>query len=194
MTKIVGLTGGIGSGKSTIAKVFEKFGVPIYEADVRAKFLIENEAEIKGQIIELLGVESYDVEGKYNRAYVSKEVFSDKDLLLKLNEIVHPWVKKDFGTFIFKHKNSPFLIKEAAIMEASSELNFILVVHSDQQTRIKRILKRDANRDIEEIKKIINSQKTEEEFIKMADFKIYNNEETLVLPQIIEIFEKLQQV
>lgn len=188
--KIIGLTGGIGSGKSTIAKVFESLGVPVYEADSRAKVLIAENREVKNRIIALFGDQAYTSANIYNRDFIASQVFGNPLLLKQLNEIVHPAVALDFEKWL--PKSQGFVIKEAAIMNKNPGLNAIIVVISPEELRISRILKRDSFRNIEEIKRIITAQKTEEEFLEMADYVIYNNELELIIPQVLRIKSQIE--
>lgn len=186
----VGITGGIGSGKSIVAKIFSTLGIPVYESDQRAKWLIENDAIIISEIKELLSEEAYSLEGKYNKGFVSKAVFQNEELLKKLNQIVHPRVRQDFEDWVLV-QNAPFVVKEAAIMSRNAGLDKIIVVESPKVLRIKRLLKRDAHRDSSEIEKVISNQKTGKEFLEMADFVIDNDENELLIPQILEVYKKL---
>jgi dephospho-CoA kinase len=186
----VGITGGIGSGKSLVAKLLSVLGIPIYESDQRAKWLIEHNALIISEIKEILGEEAYSFEGKYNKVFVSRAVFQNEELLKKLNQIVHPKVRQDFEDWVLV-QNAPFVIKEAAIMSRNGGLDKIIVVNSPKDLRIKRLLKRDTHRDKSEIEKVISNQKTEKEFLEMADFVINNDENSLLIPQVLEINKKL---
>lgn len=186
----VGLTGGIGSGKSLVAKLFSLLGVPIYESDQRAKLLIEHHETIISEIKELLGEQAYTLEGKYDKVFVSQAVFQNEELLKRLNHIVHPRVRQDFEGWLTV-QNAPFVIKEAAIMNRNAGLDKIIVVDSPKDLRIKRLLKRDIHRNLAEIEKILENQKSPEEFLEMADFVINNDEKSLLIPQVLEIYKKL---
>lgn len=182
----VGITGGIGTGKSTVAKVFFALGIPVYEADHRAKVLIENDKSIISSIKKLLGEESYFENGKYNKGFVAQKVFDNPDLLKKLNGIVHPATLKDFEDWSITQKKTPYLIKEAAIMGKNSGLDKIIVVSSPLDLRICRIQRRD-KRTVDQIENIIQNQKTEEEFMAISDFEIKNNEQDFILTQVLKI-------
>lgn len=189
----VGITGGIGSGKSIACKIFSSLGVPVYDADSRAKFLIENDPEIVRQITGIFGPESY-IEGKYNRKFISSKVFNDKLLLHQLNLIVHPAVGKDFDNWVEKNRNSAYILKEAALMNAAgnqNDLDKVIVVSSPDALRIQRIKQRDSQRSTTEIEAIIKNQKSAEEFNAIADFVVYNNEEQLMIPQVLEIHQQI---
>jgi len=189
----VGITGGIGSGKSIACKIFSSFGVPVYDADSRAKFLIENDPEIVRQITSVFGEEAYQ-DGKYNRKFISSQVFKDKSLLSQLNKIVHPAVGKDFENWVKKSAPSPYVIKEAALMNAASQqngLDKVIVVTAPDALRIQRIQQRDPQRSLSEIEAIIKNQKSEKEFNAIADYIVYNDEVTLMIPQILEIHHQI---
>lgn len=189
----VGITGGIGSGKSIACKIFSSFGVPVYDADSRAKFLIENDPDIVRQITLVFGEEAYQ-DGKYNRKFISSQVFKDKSLLSQLNQIVHPAVGKDFENWVEKSASSPYVIKEAALMNAASQqngLDKVIVVTAPDALRIQRIQQRDPQRSLGEIEAIIKNQKSEKEFNAIADYIVYNDEVTLIIPQILDIHRQI---
>ena len=186
----VGITGGIGSGKSVVAKIFSTLGIPVYESDQRAKWLIEYNKDIVSEIRDFLGNEAYNEDGKYDKVFVSKAVFQNEELLRKLNQIVHPRVRQDFEDWVLL-QNAPFVLKEAAIISRNAGLDKIIVVHSPKDLRIKRLLKRDTHRNLSEIEKVISNQKTEKEFLEMADFVINNDDKELLIPQVIEVYKKL---
>jgi dephospho-CoA kinase len=186
----VGITGGIGSGKSVVAKIFSTLGIPVYESDQRAKWLIEYNKDIVSEIRDLLGNEAYNEDGKYDKVFVSKAVFQNEELLRKLNQIVHPRVRQDFEDWVLL-QNAPFVLKEAAIMNRNAGLDKIIVVLSPKSLRIKRLLKRDVHRNLSENEKVISNQKTEKEFLEMADFMINNDDKELLIPQVLEVYKKL---
>ena len=185
----IGVTGGIGSGKSIVCKVFSCLDVPVYNADGRAKWLTNNHAEIRIKVLELLGEKSYTEEGLYNSTYVASVVFKNEDLLKKLNTIIHPVVMKDTEKWVRERPDAAYVIKEAAIMNRagnSNNLDYIIVVQAPVELRIKRILQRD-NRRQEEIKAIIERQISDEDRNKIADFVIDNDEKSALLPQILNL-------
>ena len=187
--KLIGITGGIGSGKSIVCKVFATMSIPIYEADSRAKFLINNDLSLKKSIQNLLGEQSYTSTGEYNRAWVASQVFNNPDLLKQLNALVHPRVREDAENWIQQHSKSPFLLYEAALMKAAGEGNHfdkVIVVNAPIDLRIKRVQKRD-NRSEQEIKDIIARQISDEERLKIADFVIENDEKIPLLEQILAL-------
>ncbi|WP_304232262.1 dephospho-CoA kinase [Jiulongibacter sediminis] len=183
----VGITGGIGSGKSTVARIFEVLDIPVYHADDEAKWLIANDKSLKIEIIKLLGEEAY-INGEYNRSYVSLKVFNDSDLLQRLNSLVHPAVAMHFENWV-KSKTTPYIIKEAAIVKSKSGIDHLIYVHASSEKRVERTLKRDNFRTREAVLKIIESQQTEDDFRALADFVI-DNESDLLIPQVLEIHKK----
>lgn len=187
--KLIGITGGIGSGKSIVCKVFANMGIPIYEADSRAKSLINNDLCLKKSIKNLLGEQAYTPTGEYNRAWVASQVFNNPDLLKQLNAIVHPRVREDAENWIQQHSKAPFLLYEAAIMKAAGDGNHfdkVIVVTAPMALRIKRVQKRD-NRSEQEIRDIIARQISDEERLKIADFVIENDEVRPLLEQILDL-------
>ncbi|MFN3487974.1 MAG: dephospho-CoA kinase [Emticicia sp.] len=192
--KVIGITGGIGSGKSIICKVFELLGVPVYYADSRANWLINNNLQLRKEIKELLGRQAYDQNGQYNRKWVASQVFNNPELLKMLNMLVHPKVFDDTKKWLTLHQNQPYVVREAAISNAAGEgndLDKIIVVSCPIEVRIERIQQRDPQRSDEQIRAIIARQKTEEEFTKIADYQIINDDNQLVLPQILRIHQVL---
>lgn len=192
--KVIGITGGIGSGKSIICKVFELLGVPVYYADSRANWLTNNDLQLRKEIKELLGRQAYDENGQYNRKWVASQVFDNSQLLQMLNMLIHPRVFDDTKKWLTLYQNQPYVVREAAISNATGErydLDKTIVVSCPIEVRIKRILQRDPQRSDEQIRAIIARQKTEEEFSKIADYQIINDDEKLVLPQILRIHQIL---
>ena len=181
----VGLTGGIGTGKSTVAQIFKLFAVPIYDADSRAKRLMEEDNNLITAIIEEFGVESYS-SGKLNRSFLAEKVFKKAEELNKLNALVHPSVAKDFDQWTGKYDNK-YIIKEAALLfETGSyqELDYVVLVRSPLETRIERITHRDPQRSREQILDIIDRQMPVDQAMGMADFIIENDESHMLIPQV----------
>jgi dephospho-CoA kinase len=189
----VGLIGGIGTGKSTVAKVFATLGIPIFEADKVAKQLVESDAIIKSKIKTLFGSEAYLESGKYNNSFIASKVYADKSLLEKLNAIVHPAVGEFFNEWVSIQKSASYIIREAAIITEKHDLDKIIAVQSPMDLRISRIQKRDPKRSLEQIKNIISNQKTEEEYEAFADFTIQNNEQGFIIKQVLEIDKSLRK-
>ena len=198
MIKIIGLTGVIGSGKSTVAKMFEKLGVPIYISDEKARFLMENSDVIKKRIVKLFGVNAYH-DNSLNRSFIASKVFNNSILLSNLNAIVHPEVKIDFESWLSKQK-SVYVIKEVAILfETNSQSNFdyIISVVAPLKDRVKRIIKRGRQSE-SDILSIIKNQLPDSDKIKLSDFVIFNdlisNTETEILNLHNKILNKINQL
>lgn len=179
---IVGLTGGIGSGKTTVAKMFETLGIAVYISDKEAINLVENDPEVRRKITEIFGELAYE-NGKYNRKYIADIVFKDKDKLLKINEIIHPAVALHFLQWKEK-QTSPYVIKEAAILFESGsfrQCDFIITVVAPEEEKIRRVTQRDAVSE-ENVRLRMKNQWSDAEKIKLSD-EVINNiniEETLL--------------
>ncbi|WP_425237384.1 dephospho-CoA kinase [Ulvibacterium sp.] len=172
--RIIGLTGGIGSGKSTVAKMFKELGVPVYNSDERAKKLMVSSKTARKKISELLGEEAYSNK-KLNRSYIAKKVFRDAELLKKLNEIVHPLVRKSFKSWARRQKFC-YLIQEAAIIFENENQDFydkIILVSAPEEIRIDRILERDGS-SRERILERMGNQWPDSKKIPLSDFVINN--------------------
>jgi len=186
-----GITGGIGSGKSTITRLFHDLGVPIYNSDERAKWLLSNNVDLMDQIKLLFGQESYS-NNKLNRAHIANIVFQDNDMLKQLNAIVHPMVKIDFENWLLLHKKEPLVIKEAAILIESGaykELDVLIVVLADKKTRIKRVINRD-NISKEDVEKRMDTQISDSERLKFANFSLDNNKDQSNLKMQVGVLYK----
>tara|TARA_B100000683_G_C12391804_1_gene515827 strand:- start:201 stop:800 length:600 start_codon:yes stop_codon:yes gene_type:complete len=186
-----GITGGIGSGKSTITRLFHDLGVPIYNSDERAKWLLSKNVDLMDQIKLLFGQESYS-NNKLNRAHIANIVFQDNDMLKQLNAIVHPMVKIDFENWLLLHKKEPLVIKEAAILIESGaykELDVLIVVLADKKTRIKRVINRD-NVSKEDVEKRMDTQISDSERLKFANFSVDNNKDQSNLKMQVGVLYK----
>ena len=173
--KIIGLTGGIGSGKSTVAKMFNELGVPIYYSDDEAKRLMNTSDQIKKGLIDVFGQKSFE-NGKLNRAYIAALVFNDKEKLKNLNAIVHPEVKSNFKKWIM-NQNAPYIIQEnPLIFENNSQHDFDLVitVTAPEKNRIKRVMARDGLSENQVLDRVKN-QLDDESKINGSDFVIIND-------------------
>jgi len=190
---IAGLTGGIGSGKSVVAGFFRVLGCAVYNSDERAKemYYLEN---VKQKVISVLGMEAYNPDGKINKEFISGKIFSDAVLIEKINDIIHPAVADDFNNFRELHSDSKIIIKESALLfetGINKDLDKIILVTAPSELRIRRIRERD-NLNTADITKRINSQWTDEKKIPLSDFIIVNDELNPVIPQVLEVFKKLQ--
>jgi len=172
--KVVGLTGGIGSGKSTVAGFFVELGVPVYIADLEAKRLTNTSKVIRKKIIALLGKDAYDKDG-ISRIFVADKIFNDKSILKRVNKIIHPKVALHFQRWMLK-QTAPYCIKEAAILFENGNYkncDYIILVTAPTPIRIKRVLKRDMTTEFE-IENRISNQWDDEKKIPLADFQIDN--------------------
>ncbi len=191
---IVGLTGGIGSGKTTISKCFEAFGIPVYIADDQAKGLMNRSKVIKRKLVQLFGEFAYK-DGELNRQFLASKIFRDKTLLLKMNAIVHPKVASHFKRWL-KKQDAPYVIKEAAIIfenKLESQYDYIITVIADEDLRITRVMKRD-DASKEKIKAIIKNQLSDAEKIKKSDFVIINNDLDSAKEEVNGIHHQILQV
>ncbi|MFD1141748.1 dephospho-CoA kinase [Larkinella insperata] len=190
---LIGVTGGIGSGKSLVCRVFETFGIPVYYADERAKWLVDHDTILKADVTRLLGPEAYDPIGRYNRSWVATQVFGQPELLLQLNALIHPRVYADTARWATQYTHKPYVVKEAALLRTAGEdgnnLDKLIVVQSPLELRIQRIKKRDPHRTEQEIQNIISRQMSDDERLQMADYVIYNNESQLLIPQVVRLHE-----
>lgn len=189
----VGITGGIGSGKSTVCRIFQLLGIPVYSADDRAKWLMEHESGLKSKIAAEFGQEAYTQEGALNRKYLADQVFSNPEKVKKINSMVHPAVGLDFENWA-KEQNSPYVLKEAALLfetGSASQLDKLINVSSPLKVRVARVLMRDPHRSEAQINSIIDQQMPDEKKNELADFVIKNAENKLLIPQVLEIHQKL---
>ena len=191
----IGLTGGIGSGKTTVAKIFENLGVPVYYSDYWAKKLSNTNTEIIDGLKQEFGEKIYSKNKTLNKTLLSKIIFNDKSQLEKVNNIIHPIVRNHFDNWANEHKktNQKYIIKEAAILFESGaykQVDKIITVFTELNLRIERLQKRD-NITKSKILKKIAAQMPEEEKIKLSNYIIYNNKNDLLLPQVLKIHETL---
>ena len=190
---VIGITGGIGSGKSTVCKVFESLGAITYYADDRAKWLMASDRQLINQIKDLFGEEAYNKNG-LDREYIAGVAFKDKIVLEKLNKLVHPAVARDIKSWADEHSKAPLLLKEAALLfETGSykELDKTILVTAPEKLRIKRVVDRDPHRSEEDVQLIIDKQMSEEEKIPLADFVITNDGSRSVIKQVMDIYALL---
>lgn len=193
----VGITGGIGSGKSLICKIFLVLGVPVYSSDERAKWLLSYDDLLKKQIIQQFGKEAYNQGGELNRSYLAQTIFTDEAKRLQLNALVHPRVGEDFRKWREAHMASPYALKEAALLfETGSykQLDKIINVSAPEVLRIQRVLLRDTHRSKEQLEAIMQKQWSDKAREELADFTINNDERKLVLPAVIKIHKQLVKI
>lgn len=187
----IGLTGGIGSGKSTVAQIFEVLGIPVYYADIAAKKIMNEDKELRLAITNIFGQQAYE-NNMLNRKYISSLVFSDPVKLQQLNQLVHPATKKDGETWM-KQQISPYAIHEAALIfeaKVSDRLDHVIGVSSPIELRIKRAIERDKV-SREEVLKRMDQQLDEKLKMSKCDFLLINDEQQLIIPQVLELHKKL---
>ena len=190
----VGLTGGIGSGKTTVAKIFELLGVPVYYADEAARELMKRDDKLKASIRDKFGEDAYK-NGELNRRYLAEKVFNDSFRLELLNSLVHPATIRDAAGWMGRQTN-PYAIKEAALIFESgsaADLDFVIGVYAPAPLRIKRTMER-SGLSREEIIKRMNNQLDENMKMNLCDFIVKNDEEQLLIPQVIDLHQKLLQI
>lgn len=188
----LGITGGIGSGKSTVCEIFRSLGIPVYSADDRAKALMTEDSELVKAVKTLFGSDAYLSDGSLNRGYIASIVFQDAQKLESLNALVHPAVFRDFARWSAEQK-SPYVIKEAALMFESGsfrDLDYVATVSAPQKLRIERSMKRD-NTNAEAIKARMKKQWSERQRLEAADFVLKNDGEHPLIPQVLELHQKM---
>lgn len=190
----VGLTGGIGSGKSTVAKIFELLGIPVYYADKAAKRLMNSDENLRKAITEQFGEACYK-NNELDRKYLASVVFSNKEKLELLNTLTHPVTIRDAEDWM-QQQNSAYVIKEAALLfesGAAAHLDVVIGVYAPQHIRVKRVMDRDGL-PVDEVMKRISRQIDEEMKMKLCNYIITNNEQQLVIPQVLELHKKFTAV
>lgn len=186
----IGITGGIGSGKSLVCKIFNALGVPTYDADSRAKMVMTTDGILVEAIKKEFGILSYDAKGTLNRQYLANTVFNQPEKLKRLNELVHPRVALDYEQWVHTQADVKYVLKEAALLFESGSyqaLHKVIVVIAPETLRIQRVLQRDTQRSAEQTREIIRNQMAEDEKIRRADYVITNDETTLLIPQVLNL-------
>lgn len=189
----VGITGGIGSGKTTTCRIFEQLGIPVYYADDRAKALMVEDDALASAIRSLLGEQAYHPDGSLNRAYVASKVFGDTGLLQGLNDLVHPAVAEDGHAWHQRQRDVPYTLKEAALLFESGSykaLDKIITVTAPKELRLQRVMERDGSR-AEEVRARMNQQMPEKEKVALADFVICNDGRQSLVQQVVEVHRQL---
>jgi len=192
----IGITGGIGSGKTTVCKVFELLGVPVFYADDVAKSIMYTDPVLKSEILKAFGENSYLKNGDLNRSYISSIVFNDKHELEKLNSLVHPAVFRAFDNWVLSQKEASYVIKEAALLYESDAYKMCdqsILVISPIETRISRVKARDGI-SAEDIQLRMNRQLSDEQKMKFADHILNNDEKQLLIPKIIQLHQQFLMI
>ncbi len=189
--KVIGLTGGIGSGKTTVSNMFKDLGIPVYIADVEAKKLMNTSKDVKQKIISLFSPKAYE-NNELNRSYIATKIFNDASYLKKMNAIIHPKVAKHFKKWMQK-QTSPYVIKEAAIIfehNMQAQYDAIITVIAAAEVRIDRILKRDKTTK-DKVLAIMKHQLDDEEKAKMSDFVIVNDKLEHTKEQVLNVHNSI---
>ncbi len=192
----IGITGGIGSGKTTVCKVFELLGIPVFYADDIAKSIMHTDPILKSDILRTFGEDSYSKSGELNRAYISEIVFNDKDQLDKLNSLVHPAVFRAFDNWVLEQTKAPYVIKEAALLYESDSYKMCdqsILLISPVESRINRVKARDGI-STEDVLLRMNRQFSDEQKMKFADHVLINDEKQLLIPQIIQLHQQFLKI
>ena len=190
--KCIGLTGGIGSGKTTVARIFSMLNVPVYNSDDAGRKISNYDPLVKNAIKNQFGSDLFDQNDNLNREKLSAIVFNDSSALAKLNAIIHPAVAQDFKTWC-DNQSSPYVIKETAILfehGLDKHLDGVIVVEAPDELRIKRVMHRNGITE-EAIRNRIQQQLPQDELISRADWVIHNNEEQLLIPQVLAVYSRI---
>lgn len=191
----IGITGGIGSGKSLICKIFAQLGAPVYDADSHAKELMTTDGILVSHIKKEFGDLSYHRDGSLNRVYLGDHVFFSEERLEKLNSLVHPRVALDYEKWLSHYGDKRYVLKEAALLFETGSfrmLDKVIVVSAPESLRLKRVLKRDPHRTVEQFKGIVEKQMPEDEKVNRADYIIVNDDTTLVIPQVLKLHDQFK--
>lgn len=189
----IGVTGGIGAGKSVICRIFKSLGVPVYDADGRAKDLMTTDGILISQIKKEFGELSYRGDGSLDRSHLSKATFGKPERLSVLNGLVHPRVAQDYSLWLQGQAGKKYVVREAALIfeaGANQGIDKIIVVAAPDELRIQRVLERDRHRTKADVEAILKSQWPQDEKIRRADFVIYNDEKQMILPQVLQLHAK----
>lgn len=187
MTKVIGITGGIGSGKSIIGKILTTMGYPVYYSDQEAKWVMNNDPNLRNELITVFGKQAY-MNGELNRPYLAEKIFTSPELKEQINRIVHPRVRKRFTDFVTQ-SNSPLVFNEAAILFETGgykDFDATILVVADKETRIQRVMERD-NISRQQVEDRMNNQWSDEQKLKLTNIVIHNNEKDLLVSQVLEL-------
>jgi len=193
MALTIGITGGIGSGKSTVCQIFKILGISLFEADLVAKTLINSNQEVRNGLIQLFGREIYGSDNRINRKMLANLIFNDDNLLKKVNQLVHPAVRNEFTNWM-KLQDSEYIIHEAAILFESGfykMMDYNILVSAPEEMRIERVCKRE-NITPEKVRERMAKQWPDEEKRKLTTLEIVNDNKKLIIPQIVEIDKNLK--
>jgi dephospho-CoA kinase len=192
----IGITGGIGSGKTTVCKVFELLDIPIFYADTVAKSIMQTDLVLKNEILTTFGEKSYSSDGELNRSYISSIVFNNESELNKLNALVHPAVFRAFDKWLSNHCDAPYIIKEAALLfetESYKMCDLSVLVISPEASRIRRVIARDGISH-DELLLRMKRQLSDAQKLKLADHILINDESRLLIPQILALHQQFLHI
>lgn len=179
-------------GKTVVSRMFSLLGIPVYDSDARAKWVMRHNQTLQAELSTTYGKNVFTATGELDRAYLASIVFNSPDKLKQLNALVHPHVRDDFTDWVKKHADKPYILKEAALMyesEAWKQIDSMVAVYAPMDVRIKRLLLRDTHRTEADIKAIIGKQLSEEEKMARADHIITNDDKKLIIPQILALHQ-----
>lgn len=193
----IGITGGIGAGKSTVCKIFSVLGIPTYDADSRAKAVMTTDGILVESIKKEFGTLSFKTNGELNREYLAAEVFNDEQKLKKLNALVHPRVGVDYENWLREQTTTTYVLKEAALLIESGSyksLDYLLLVTAPESVRIERVLARDNHRNRAQVEEILKNQLEEDKKLALADFTVNNDGKHSLLEQVLNMHKQFLQI
>jgi dephospho-CoA kinase len=188
----VGVTGGIGSGKTLVCSILEVLGIPVYYADLEARKLMNSDPALKEGITDLFGNDAF-TEGKLDRKFIGSKVFGHPEMLKSLNNLVHPAVRKDYRRWVSGRTGVPYVVEEAAILFESGAQQFLdmsVLVYAPRELRVGRVIARDGV-EREEVLRRISHQMDEKEKRDLADEVIINDNRRMLVPQVVALHEKI---
>ncbi|WP_426489689.1 dephospho-CoA kinase [Hymenobacter sp. 102] len=190
--RLIGITGGIGSGKSVVCRLFQVLGVPVYDSDARAKWVMAHDAQLRDELTAAFGPETFTAEGQLNRTYLARVAFPDPVQLARLNALVHPHVGRDFAQWAAARRaeGHAYVLKEAALLYESGayqQLDEVITVFAPQALRQARVLRRDPHRTPDDVQNIIGKQLSEEEKMTRAQHVVHNDDAHLLIPQVLRL-------
>ncbi len=194
----IGVTGGIGSGKSMVCRLFQVLGAPVYDSDARARWLMGHDAELRAALAAAFGRATFNAAGQLDRVYLARVAFAEPTQLARLNAVVHPAVGRDFELWATAQQadGHRYLLKEAALLYESGayrQLDHIVTVFAPQPVRQARVLRRDPHRTPADVLAIIGQQMSEEEKVQRAGYVVYNDDQQLLIPQVLALHAAFSQ-